>query len=76
VRSSIKSSAGPAAGKLRIAALLIAGVPTQLEGAVATAALAGQDKQLPVTYIASTGVVKIEDINLDVGQAFELNWSI
>jgi hypothetical protein len=76
VRSSIKAHAGPAKGKLRIAGLVIAGVPPQLDNAAPTASIAGQDVALAATYDAVTGVVRIENIDMEVGQPFELTWRI
>jgi hypothetical protein len=76
VRSSVKANAGPAKGQLRIAGLVIAGVPPQVDNAAPTASIAGQDVALAATYDAVTGVVRIDDIDLEVGQPFELNWSI
>lgn len=76
VRSAVKANAGPGSGKLRIEALVIAGVPTQAADAAPTASIAGQDGEAHASYDAATGVVRIETINLEAGQAFELNWSI
>ncbi|WIA20052.1 hypothetical protein OEZ85_005917 [Tetradesmus obliquus] len=76
VRSAVKANAGPGSGKLRIEALVIAGVPTQAADAAPTASIAGQDGEAHASYDAATGVVRIAGINLEAGQAFELNWSI
>jgi hypothetical protein len=76
LRNIIKANAGPASGKLRITALAIAGVPTQAADAAPTASIAGQELALPAAYFPDTGVVWIENIDLEVGQAFELTWSV
>jgi hypothetical protein len=87
VRSSIKSNAGPAAGKLRIAALIIAGVPTQLKDPKPTANLgalrvgAGSEnsskmEELTVVYDAAVGTLKISGADLPAGEPLNLTWSL
>jgi hypothetical protein len=76
VRSIIKANAGPAKGKLRIAGLVIAGVPGQVDNAAPNASIAGHDLALLTSYDAAKGVLKIEGIDLEVGHALDLTWSI
>jgi hypothetical protein len=84
VRSSIKAHAGPAKGKLRIAGLVIAGVPQGLKDASPSVNLGGVGsmrksspaRAMSAVYDAAVGTLKISDIDLDVGQELELLWSL
>uniref|UniRef100_A0A383VTZ3 Maltase n=1 Tax=Tetradesmus obliquus TaxID=3088 RepID=A0A383VTZ3_TETOB len=84
VRSAVKANAGPGSGKLRIESLIIAGVPTQLQGSKPTASLGSSGsngsksaaRKLPVVYDAAVGTLRISGIDLDAGQALDLSWSL
>jgi hypothetical protein len=74
ISSSIKAHAGEAAGKLRIAAVHILGVPAAEGTAVPAANFNGQP--LAVAFDDVAGVLKITYVELSVGEPLDITWTL
>jgi hypothetical protein len=74
ISSSIKAHAGDAAGKLRIAAVHILGVPAAEGAALPAANING--RPLAVAFDDVAGVLKITDIELSVGEPLDITWTL
>ncbi|WIA20582.1 hypothetical protein OEZ85_004970 [Tetradesmus obliquus] len=72
--STIKAHAGDAAGKLRIAAVHILGVPAAEGTAVPAASING--RPLAAAFDETAGVLKISGIELLVGEPLDITWTL
>jgi hypothetical protein len=74
ISSTIKAHAGDAAGKLRIAAVHILGVPAGEGTAVPAASING--RPLAATFDEAAGLLKITGIELSVGEPLDVTWTL
>lgn len=81
ITNTIKSSAGEAAGRVRLDAIHIAGITAGATGsgakmntAVPTALVNGE--QVQAAYNPSVGVVRLTGFELDVGEGLTVTWQL
>lgn len=79
ITNNVRADAGAAKGKLVIEAIHIVGVPQSASSPLEGSSLPSvklNDKAVTAGYEAASGVIKLTDVNVPVGEPLQLRWKL